>query len=47
MGETVNVVHDYLRRIDKEMTCDKKKKSSFCSDCKMTWKILLIAQQLR
>ena len=22
MSETVNVVHDYLRRIDKEMTCD-------------------------
>lgn len=29
MGETVNVVHDYLRRIDKEMTCDKKKKKQF------------------
>ena len=25
----------------------KRRKSSFCSDCKMTWKILLIAQQLR
>ena len=29
MSETVNVVHDYLRRIDKEMTCDKKKKKQF------------------
>ena len=29
MSETVYVVHDYLRRIDKEMTCDKKKKKQF------------------
>ena len=30
MSETVYVVHDYLRRIDKEMTCDEKEaKSSF------------------
>ena len=29
MSETVNVVHDYLRRIDKEMACDKKKKKQF------------------
>lgn len=29
MSETVNVVHDYLRQIDKEMTCDKKKKKQF------------------
>lgn len=29
MSETVNVVHDYLHRIDKEMTCDKKKKKQF------------------
>lgn len=28
MSETVNVVHDYLHRIDKEMTCDKKEEKA-------------------
>lgn len=29
MSEPVDVIHDYLRQIDKEMTCSKKKKKQF------------------